>query len=94
LELPIWLSANASHAEFDEHSGLWNVKVERKDHPDRLFKVKHFVLATGILGNQPKMPNFPGRELFGGKILHSLDHKTASGYEGKKVAVVGACTSG
>ena len=31
---------------------------------------------------------------FEGQILHSTQHKNALDHKGKKVAVVGACTSG
>ncbi len=34
------------------------------------------------------------QEDFGGKIIHSTEHKSARDYAGKKVVVIGACTSG
>jgi cation diffusion facilitator CzcD-associated flavoprotein CzcO len=94
LDLPIWMSSAVTHAEYDEETELWNVTVKCEHLPERIFRVRHFVLATGILGGKPKIPKFANREAFNGKVLHSLDYKRSSEYIGKKVVVVGSGTSG
>ena len=40
------------------------------------------------------MPTFPGMGTFKGQMLHSTQYKRALDLQGKKVVVVGACTSG
>ncbi|KAF8345500.1 hypothetical protein F5887DRAFT_1190190 [Amanita rubescens] len=55
--------------------------------------VKHVVFATGLAGLEPNTPKIPGAEKFKGQILHSSQHKRATDHAGKKVVVVGACTS-
>lgn len=39
------------------------------------------------------MPVYPGMDEFGGQILHSSQHGKAMDHAGKKVVVVGSCTS-
>jgi len=55
--------------------------------------VKHIVFATGLSGAEPNTPKVLGAEKFKGRILHSSQHKRATDHTGKKVVVVGACTS-
>lgn len=56
------------------------------------------VMCIGKFGDIPRMPTFPankGEEIFGGKVLHSMDYskldKEAATelLEGKKVAIIG-----
>lgn len=57
--------------------------------------VNHVVFCTGIDSATPNMPVYPGmKDAFKGQILHSSQHKKALDHAGKKVVVVGACTSG
>jgi cation diffusion facilitator CzcD-associated flavoprotein CzcO len=95
LELDVWLSSWVQKAVRDEKSGLWKVTVKRPEKSDREFEVKHVIFATGFGGvEQGNVPNIKGQEVFKGQVLHSLQHKTAQDHIGKKVVVVGACTSG
>ncbi|KAJ7511132.1 hypothetical protein B0H11DRAFT_1954105 [Mycena galericulata] len=91
LELDVWTSSTVVSAR-QNASGSWDVVVERGG-KDRVFKVKHLVFATGIGAGEPKLPTYPGMDRFQGEILHSTQHKRATDHAGKKVVVVGACTS-
>jgi cation diffusion facilitator CzcD-associated flavoprotein CzcO len=51
------------------------------------------VIATGQY-RQPVTPNWPGRELFAGRISHSVTYANATPYAGDRVLVVGAGNSG
>jgi len=51
------------------------------------------VMAVGGIGGQPKIPHIDGIENFKGNVIHSTQFKTAKGYAGKKVLVVGTATS-
>ncbi|KAI0653806.1 FAD/NAD-P-binding domain-containing protein [Cubamyces menziesii] len=92
MELNIWTSSTVTKAEQDANNE-WNVTVEKADGSTRVFHVKHLVFAIGLGGNNPNIPEFPGREEYQGQVLHSIFHNSAKDHIGKKVLVVGACTS-
>lgn len=50
------------------------------------------VVATGY-SLVPRVPAWPGRELFTGDLLHSADYREPNAYRGKQVLVVGAGNS-
>lgn len=95
MELDVWTSSEVTHVERDEAKDEWVVTVVKTaDNTKRVFRPKYVVLAFGLAGNTPRMPVVPGKEKFKGQVLHSTQHKRALDHEGKKVVVVGACTSG
>lgn len=94
MELDVWTSSTVTNASKDPSREVWNVVVKRADGTERVFHPKHIVFATGVTGGTPKMPKFVGVEEFEGKIFHSSQHGKALDHAGKKVVVVGACTSG
>ncbi|KAJ7055859.1 hypothetical protein C8F01DRAFT_1318724 [Mycena amicta] len=94
LELDVWTSTTVLSARpSDDESSSWRVIVSRPNKADRAFNAKHVVFATGLGGGEGKMPEYPGMDEFKGTILHSTQHKRALDHAGKKVVVVGACTS-
>lgn len=93
MELNVWTSTTVTKAEQDANDE-WNVTVEKKDGSTRVFHVKHLVFSIGLGGNNPNFPKFPGQEEYQGEILHSIHHNSAKDHVGKKVLIVGACTSG
>ncbi|KAF8209052.1 hypothetical protein K438DRAFT_1573180 [Mycena galopus ATCC 62051] len=90
MELNVWTSSTVKSARPND-AGTWDVVVATNGN-ERRFNVKHVVFATG-LGGEAKMPSYPGMEIFKGQILHSTEHKRATDHVGKKVLIVGACTS-
>ncbi|KAI0320568.1 FAD/NAD(P)-binding domain-containing protein [Amylostereum chailletii] len=98
LELNIWTSATATKVTQDPRTKIWSVIVKREKADgtvaERTFKVKHVIFAVGWGGGTPNVPSYPGADTFTGQILHSSQHKSARDHIGKKVVVVGACTSG
>ncbi|KAJ6502848.1 hypothetical protein C8R47DRAFT_1007901 [Mycena vitilis] len=93
LELDVWTSATVKSATPTD-AGKWEVVVSLGTGPtERRFTVKHVVFATGLGGGSGKFPEYPGMDMFKGDILHSTQHKRAEDHLGKKVVVVGACTS-
>ncbi|KAI0770913.1 FAD/NAD-P-binding domain-containing protein [Trametes elegans] len=92
LELNVWTSTTVTKAEQDANNE-WNVTVQKADGSTRTFHVKHLIFAIGLGGNNPNIPEFPGREEYQGQVLHSTQHNSAKDHIGKKVLVVGACTS-
>jgi len=68
--------------------------VKRADGRERVLYPHHIVFAVGLGGGVPNVPVYPGMDEFAGQILHSSQHNQAVDHAGKKVVVVGACTSG
>jgi putative flavoprotein involved in K+ transport len=51
------------------------------------------VFATGIVAN-PMVPELPGRALFQGRVLHSIEYRRPDSFRGRRVLVVGVGNSG
>jgi len=93
IDLPYWTSTEAQHATFDEETGTWTATVRRADGSIRTMHPKHVIMAVGGIGGKPLVPHIEGIENFKGNVIHSSKFKTARGYEGKRVMVVGTATS-
>jgi cation diffusion facilitator CzcD-associated flavoprotein CzcO len=61
--------------------------------PHGAVRSRAVVLATGIIAS-PRMPRVPGRERFGGRVLHSVEYRRPDGFVGRRVLVVGVGNSG
>ncbi|ORI27330.1 NAD(P)/FAD-dependent oxidoreductase [Rhodococcus sp. 1168] len=77
-------------ATFDEQAAQWNIVTDKGDKVTARF----CVLATGALSTT-NLPNIPGRDSFGGEILHTGDWpRTGVDFAGKRVGVIGTGSSG
>lgn len=56
-------------------------------------RARSLVVATGLV-SAPRMPEFPGRELFGGRVTHSIEYRRPDDFIGRRVLVVGVGNSG
>ncbi|KZT00877.1 FAD/NAD(P)-binding domain-containing protein [Laetiporus sulphureus 93-53] len=92
MELNVWTSSEVSNVRKDD-DGKWSVTVRKGDGTERTFHVDHVIMAVGFGGGVPKVPDIPGRDEFQGQVLHSTEHRSAKDHLGKKVVIVGACTS-
>ncbi|KAF8333879.1 hypothetical protein F5887DRAFT_991728 [Amanita rubescens] len=92
LELNYWTSSKVVKASQDSNN-MWHVMVQKGDGSTRIFVVRHLIFALGFKGGAPFMPQYSGMDKFKGQILHSHQHEKATNHVGKKVVVVGACTS-
>lgn len=54
---------------------------------------RDIVIATGIVAG-PRMPMISGREQFRGRVMHSVDYRRPTGFQGRRVLVVGVGNSG
>ncbi|KAG7099769.1 hypothetical protein E1B28_001581 [Marasmius oreades] len=94
MELNLWTSSTVTNASLNEQTKEWKITIQFADGKERVFNhVKHFVFCTGLAAGVPNMPSYPGMDQFKGQIIHSFDHKSAADHAGKKVVVIGACTS-
>jgi putative flavoprotein involved in K+ transport len=70
-----------------EGSG-WRVQSPRGD-----LRASTVVVATGY-DREPVMPEWPGREGFGGELIHAAQYRNAAPYRGRDVLVVGPNITG
>ncbi|KAL8292478.1 hypothetical protein RQP46_001090 [Phenoliferia psychrophenolica] len=93
LELNIWNSTEVISTVFDDKAKIWTVVVDHNGER-RTLKPTFVVWAAGIGGGSVIMPDIPGMDQFeAGKIVHSAQFTSGKDWQGKKVVVVGACTS-
>ncbi|CAG9996231.1 unnamed protein product [Clonostachys byssicola] len=99
MDLNIWTNSHldGETAVYDEEKGQWTIHVTRKDGSQRTLHPRHLVIATGMSGTLPNVPEVPGMADFeknGGIVVHSSRHRTGTDWKGKRCIVVGAATSG
>ena len=92
MELNYWGSTEVKSASYDPAAKLWTVELLRDGKPVTL-QPAQIVFATGAYG-PPRYLELPGADDFKGEILHSSQYSDGSKYKGKKVAVIGAASSG
>lgn len=93
MEINYWTSTDFRNAEYDASSQTWTVDVER-DGVRRQLRPRHIVMATGGVGGAANIPQLTGIDSFRGEVFHTKDFRSALGYEGKNVLVVGTGSSG
>jgi putative flavoprotein involved in K+ transport len=85
FELDVRLSSPVERIDPDGDG--WIVRTSRGD-----LAARHVVVATGHL-RDGQVPDWPGRERFGGTLLHAADYRNPEPYSGADVLVVGpGCT--
>jgi len=72
----------------EREGGYFRVRTSRGD-----IRAKAVVSATGSW-RKPFTPDYPGREAFEGRQVHSAHYRSPAGLAGKKVLVVGGGNSG
>lgn len=93
LDLPVWTGSRAEDVRFNEITGRWELEVVRPDASRRRLSPEHLVLAVGN-NVEPIRPQLPGREEYGGTVVHAVDYRGWRDWTGKKVVVVGTGVSG
>ncbi len=74
-------------AKIDRSAGNWALSTSSGD-----IVAPQVVVATGY-EHTPKIPEWPGMDLFTGTVLHSSAYRNPQPYKGKRVLVVGAGSS-
>ncbi|KAJ4188279.1 hypothetical protein NW767_011940 [Fusarium falciforme] len=98
MDLNIWTNSHLDghNAVYDEGQGKWTVSVTRGDGSKHIVRPRHLMIATGISGTLPNIPEVPGMDEFkshGGLVTHSSRHRTDPDWKGKRCIIVGAATS-
>ena len=92
MEVNVWTKTTFLGAEYDNSQRRWTARLRLADGSIRIMRPRHMVLAVGVSG-LPNLPQLPGREIFGGPILHSSGPIDELDVKRKSVLVVGAGTS-
>ncbi|KAI8297624.1 hypothetical protein K4K61_012584 [Colletotrichum sp. SAR11_59] len=96
MGLDIQYDSDVTKVTYDEVAKKYTVQVSTPE-GTRTLSAKHVVLATGLFGDEPIVPEFKGQESFKGQIYHSKHHRSAADIPdvgNKKVVVIGSATSG
>jgi putative flavoprotein involved in K+ transport len=72
----------------EPESASWTLATNCGD-----WSARSVVIATGQY-RIPMLPAWPGREMYGGGLVHSVHYRNPAPYSGKRVLVVGAGNSG
>lgn len=90
----IKLKHQVEHVEWDSTAGLWRLRI-RDLNTDQVIEdsAEFFINAGGVLNNW-KWPDIPGLDSFKGKLMHSAHYEEGYDLTNKRVAVIGAGSSG
>lgn len=92
-DLDVRLEHRVTHLSRNQ-AGRWEAEVERKGElTNLLFTADEVVLAAGVTGVTPNVPDLQGREEWEGEVLHSQQYHNTEGFEGKRVLIVGSGNS-
>lgn len=83
-----------NHVEWDEDKGKWILKVKNLETGEEFQdEAEYFINAGGVLNNF-KWPDIEGIKDFKGKLMHSAAYEEGYDLKDKRVAVLGAGSSG
>ena len=92
MEINFWTGTEFLGGDRDEATGRWTVQV-RRDGQVRTLHPKHVVMATGA-SDMPKEVNIPSLANYKGRVIHASGYRSADGFAGRHVTVIGTGTSG
>ena len=94
IEKYIKLRHRIEHVEWDQPAGLWRCRVRDLDRDEVVEDSADFFINAGGVLNNWKWPDIPGLHAFGGKLMHSANYERGYDLSNKRVAVIGAGSSG
>lgn len=80
----IRFSTAVDGARWDEESDLWQVSLADGE----VLSARYLITATGFL-SQPKVPDIPGIDDFGGRVIHTTEWQDDFEPAGRRIAVIG-----
>jgi putative flavoprotein involved in K+ transport len=86
FRLPV--RTNAEVVQARRERDIWSVAIATGD----TIRAHAIILATGIVSN-PSVADIPHREMFRGRIFHSVEYRRPDGYRDCRVLIVGAGNS-
>ncbi|GAB7362867.1 hypothetical protein MBLNU230_g3169t1 [Neophaeotheca triangularis] len=94
IEKYIKLRHQIERVHWDTESGQWRFKVKDLTTGQVVDDAAEFFINAGGVLNNWKWPELPGLDTYEGKLMHSANYDTSYSVEGKRVAVIGAGSSG
>jgi 4-hydroxyacetophenone monooxygenase len=92
LRRDIVFGAEVTSAVYDEAAQRWTVSCRGQDGMARDYEGNAVISAVGLF-NQPKLPDIPGLDSFGGPVFHTARWPDDLDLTGKRVAVIGTGAS-
>lgn len=92
MELNVWTNTLFLDANYCDNEEKWDARLKLSDGSIRTMNPKHIIMAIGV-SSVPNRVEIPGIEKFKDKIIHSVDYKDGTKYNGKNVIVFGTGTS-
>ncbi len=86
--IPVEAGVEMTGATAPSNGGSWIIQTSAGT-----VEASGLVMATGIVSN-PRIPDLPGRDAFGGRVLHSVEYRRPDPFAGWRVLVVGCGNSG
>ncbi|OAG03250.1 FAD/NAD(P)-binding domain-containing protein [Paraphaeosphaeria sporulosa] len=90
----IKLRHRIERVEWDDKIGKWRVQARNLESGEVVEDEAEFFINAGGVLNSWKWPDIPGLKEFKGKLMHSANYEEGYDLTGKKVAVIGAGSSG
>ncbi|HUL75009.1 MAG TPA: NAD(P)/FAD-dependent oxidoreductase [Vicinamibacterales bacterium] len=86
FQVPVETRAHVTRV--DRVEDTWTVRTAG----GALYQARSLIVATGVVAN-PFVPELPGREVFRGRIMHSVDYHRPGDVRGTRILVAGAGNS-
>ncbi|KAL9071609.1 MAG: hypothetical protein Q9157_005406 [Trypethelium eluteriae] len=90
----IKLRHQIERVEWDNEAGVWRFDIRNLETNEITHDAAEFFINAGGVLNSWKMPDIPGLQEFKGKLMHSARYEEGYDLTGKRVAVIGAGSSG
>ncbi|MFG1667690.1 flavin-containing monooxygenase [Streptomyces sp. Y7] len=88
----IRFGTRVTESRWDEAEAKWISTVVDPEGAEKRLESDVLITAVGQL-NQPRLPDIPGLDTFGGELFHMANWPTGARLEGKRVALVGTGAS-
>lgn len=85
---PLDVRTNARVRRIERDDDAWRLDLE-----DGQLSTRAVIVATGYNG-EPFIPDWPGRDRFAGRLIHSSEYRNPAPFRDRDVLVVGAGNSG
>jgi putative flavoprotein involved in K+ transport len=79
MEINVWSGTEFLGASRDESARQWEVKIRRADGAERIMRVGHLVMATGVSA-MPVPADIDGLDRFAGTVMHSGQYRSGEGW--------------